>query len=119
FVETLLLLAPGLLVFGWLVAEGASHLGESAHNGSLLVASGVITAIPLLLFAGAARRLRLATVGFLMYINPTLQFVIALLVFSEPLSEAQLMSFLVIWSALFLYSWSSWPYRPRVPARQD
>lgn len=119
FVETLLLLPPALLVFGWLVAEGASHFTGSLHNGSLLLASGVVTAIPLLLFAGAARRLRLATVGFLMYINPTLQFAIALLVFSEPISEAQLMSFLVIWIALCLYSWSSWHYRPRVPVRQE
>ena len=119
FVETMLLLAPGLLVFGWLVADGSSHFGGSVYTGSLLLASGIVTAIPLLLFAGAARRLRLATVGFLMYINPTLQFFIALLVFAEPLSEGQLMSFLVIWTALGLYSWSSWHYRPRVPVGPD
>jgi chloramphenicol-sensitive protein RarD len=77
------------------------------------MASGVLTAIPLLLFAGAARRLRLATVGFLMYINPTLQFVIALLVFSEPLSLIQLISFMVIWLALIVYSISSWQGRAR------
>ena len=119
FVETMLLLPVGLLTFGWLASEGMSHFGDSAYIGSLLMASGIVTAIPLLLFAGAARRLRLATVGFLMYINPTLQFFIALLVFGEPLSDAQLTSFLVIWIALGLYSWSSWHYRPRVPVGQD
>ena len=71
FVETMLLLPVGLLTFGWLASEGMSHVGDSAYIGSLLMASGIVTAIPLLLFAGAARRLRLATVGFLMYINPT------------------------------------------------
>ena len=119
FVETMLLLPVGLLTFGWLASEGMSHFADSAYIGSLLMASGIVTAIPLLLFAGAARRLRLATVGFLMYINPTLQFFIALLVFGEPLSDAQLTSFVVIWIALGLYSWSSWHYRPRVPVGQD
>ncbi|KMQ75850.1 EamA family transporter RarD [Marinobacter subterrani] len=119
FVETMLLLPLGLLTFGWLVGEGISHFGDSAYIGALLMASGMVTAIPLLLFAGAARRLRLATIGFLMYINPTLQFLIALLVFGEPLSEVQLASFLVIWIALGLYSWSSWHYRLRVPAGQN
>ncbi|MBU2953824.1 EamA family transporter RarD [Marinobacter sp. F3R08] len=119
FVETLLLLPVGLLTFGWLAGEGMSHFGVSAYTGGLLMASGIVTAIPLLLFAGAARRLRLATLGFLMYINPTLQFVIALVVFGEPLSDIQLMSFMVIWVALGLYSWSSWHYRPRGPVSQD
>jgi chloramphenicol-sensitive protein RarD len=115
----MLLLPVGLLTFGWLATEGMSHFGDSAYLGALLMASGIVTAIPLLLFAGAARRLRLATVGFLMYINPTLQFFIALLVFGEPLSDIQLTSFVVIWIALGLYSWSSWHYRPRVAVGQD
>jgi chloramphenicol-sensitive protein RarD len=113
FVETLLLLPLGLMAFGWLATSGASNFTRDLPTGSLLMASGVLTAIPLLLFAGAARRLRLATVGFLMYINPTLQFVIALLVFNEPLSLMQLISFMVIWLALIVYSVSSWQGRVR------
>ena len=119
FVETLLLLPVGLMTFGWLGYAGVSHYGDSVSVSALLMASGIVTAIPLLLFAGAARRLRLSTVGFLMYINPTLQFVIALLVFDERLSQVQLTSFIIIWVALGLYSWSSWHYRPRVPAGQN
>lgn len=119
FVETLLLLPVGLMTFGWLGYAGLSHYGDNFYTGALLMASGIVTAIPLLLFAGAARRLRLATVGFLMYINPTLQFFIAILIFGEPLSQVQLVSFVVIWIALGLYSWSSWHYRPRVPAGQN
>lgn len=118
FVETLLLLPLGLFAFAWLSQQGQSIFALDSYLTALLMASGVLTAIPLLLFAGAARRLRLATVGFLMYINPTLQFLIALLIFNEPLSPIQLASFVVIWLALSLYSWSSWHYRQRESAAQ-
>lgn len=119
FVETMLLLPLGLLAFAWLSHTGDSNFAQESYLTALLVASGILTAIPLLLFAGAARRLRLATVGFLMYINPSLQFVIALLVFKEPLHSVELVSFIVIWSALALYSWSSWHYRERESAPQS
>ncbi|GKW48055.1 EamA family transporter RarD [Halomonas sp. NCCP-2165] len=108
FVETLLLLPLGLLALAWLSAVGASHFGEGAEVSALLVASGVITALPLLAFAGAARRLRLATLGFLMYLNPSVQFAIALLVFREPLSTVQLGTFVLIWLGLALYSFAAW-----------
>lgn len=111
FVETLLLLPVGLLALSWLNMSGQSHFTESPGLMLLLMSSGIVTAIPLLLFAGAARRLRLSTVGFLMYINPTLQFVLALVVFDEPLSEQKLLSFIMIWLALGLYSWSAWQGR--------
>ncbi|MBZ2168683.1 EamA family transporter RarD [Marinobacter sp. F4216] len=113
FVETLLLLPVGLLAFSWLSTSGQSHYGGDTLHATLLMASGIVTAIPLLLFAGAARRLRLATLGFLMYINPTLQFFLALWVFGEPLSQIQLASFTMIWIALALYSWSSWRSQAR------
>lgn len=120
FVETLLLLPVGLLSFSWLTLEGHSHfVGSSGMITALLMASGAVTALPLLAFAGAARRLKLSTVGFLMYINPTLQFLIALLIFEEPLNSVQLISFVVIWFALGLYSWSSWQSRPRVVSGQS
>ena len=107
-VETLLLLPLGLMVFAGMLALDASHFTAEPRTTLLLVASGIVTAVPLLAFAGAARRLRLATVGFLMYINPTLQFLIALLVFREPLNQAQLTSFLIIWLALVVYSVSAY-----------
>ncbi|MCS2610551.1 EamA family transporter RarD [Halomonas dongshanensis] len=114
FVETLLLLPLALIALTWLSASGVSHfLAEEPHITGLLLASGVLTALPLMAFAGAARRLRLATLGFLMYINPTLQFFIALLVFGEPLSKVQLATFVFIWAGLALYSWSTWQSRPR------
>ena len=115
FVETLLLLPLGLMALAWLSASELSHFLSAPRITLLLVASGVITALPLLAFAGAARRLRLATLGFLMYLNPTIQFFIALLVFREPLSLVQLATFLLIWASLALYSWSAWSSRPRSP----
>lgn len=113
FVETLLLLPVGLLALSWLHMSGESQFTESSRLTLLLMSSGIVTAIPLLFFAGAARRLRLATVGFLMYINPTLQFFIALFVFDEPMSVEKLLSFVMIWLALGLYSWSAWSGRER------
>ena len=113
FVETLLLLPLGLLTLAWLSSQNLSHFTESTYSTLLLLSSGAVTAIPLLAFAGAARRLKLSTVGFLMYINPTIQFLIALYIFHEPLSTAKLLSFVMIWVALALYSWSAWVGRER------
>lgn len=113
FVETLLLLPLALLALGWLSHLGMSHFAGEPRNTWLLVISGVITALPLLAFAGAARRLRLATLGFLMYLNPTIQFFIALLVFGETLQPLQLATFILIWAALALYSWSAWQSHKR------
>lgn len=113
FVETLLLLPVGLLALAALSYAGASHFGAGTSATLLLLSSGIVTAIPLLFFAGAARRLRLSTVGFLMYINPTIQFLIALMVFNEPLSVEKLASFIMIWVALGLYSWSAWAERAK------
>ncbi len=113
FVETLLLLPVAILALSILKYAGASHFSEDTRTMFLLFSSGAVTAIPLLAFAGAARRLRLSTVGFLMYINPTIQFLIALVVFSEPLSTEKLTSFIMIWTALGIYSWSAWAGRSR------
>ncbi|MFB9145670.1 EamA family transporter RarD [Halomonas alkalicola] len=116
FVETLLLMPLALLTLAWLVQVDLSHFLGETRTTLLLIASGVITALPLLAFAGAARRLRLATLGFLMYINPTIQFGIALLVFGEPLTAVQLATFALIWTALALYTWSAWQGRVRAAA---
>ncbi len=112
-VETMMLAPLALLLIGgqWFSGEShftASDVGPLGLPASvLMMSSGVLTALPLLAFAGAARRLRLATVGFLMYINPTMQFLIALLIFKETLHPTMLITFVLIWTGLALYTAST------------
>jgi chloramphenicol-sensitive protein RarD len=82
--------------------------GHDPVTSALLIGAGALTALPLLAFAAATQRLDLATVGMLMYINPTLQFVTAIWLFGEPLQVAQLFSFALIWLGLLVFSWSAW-----------
>lgn len=77
---------------------------ESTALDLLLIASGPLTAIPLLLFASAVRRLRLATVGLLQYISPTIQFILAVVVFREPFGQERLIAFAIIWTAISIYA---------------
>jgi len=104
-VETLLLAPVAGVYLLYLSFSGtASFLSGSNTYNLLLPLSGAITAIPLLLFIAAARRLQLATLGFLQYITPSLHFVLAVVVFVEPFSKDQLVSFGLIWAGLAVYS---------------
>ncbi len=117
FVETLLL-AP--LAFGYLLFVGIKGVGAFPAAGMrldlLLAAAGFVTAIPLLLFSAAARRLRLATIGFLQYLTPTLHFLLAVLLYCEPFNSTHLAGFLLIWTGLVAYSWDA--YRAVTGARR-
>ena len=108
-VETIVLapVACAFLVYVAWRGEG-SFLAGGLKINLLLVSAGVATSVPLLLFAAAARRLRLATIGFLQYITPTLYFLLAVAVYGEPFSSAHLASFLCIWAGLICYSWDAW-----------
>jgi chloramphenicol-sensitive protein RarD len=105
FVETLVLspLAVGYLVFVAVVGGGAfGRLG--LHMDALLVAAGVITPLPLILFVAGAQRIRLSTVGLLQYIAPTGQFLLAVFLYDEPFTRDSLVTFALIWLALALYT---------------
>lgn len=104
-VETVLLFVPalGFLLFQETQGQGA-FLHTGPVNAALLAFSGVMTAVPLLLFADAARRIRLTTLGLLQYIAPTIQFMLGILVYHEPLSTERLVGFGIIWLALVIYS---------------
>lgn len=104
-VETLLLapLAIGFLL--WQHHTGAGALGRAdALTQILVLSAGVITAIPLLLFAFGARRIRLSTLGLLQYLAPTVQFALGVWVYHEPFSRERLIGFLFIWAGLALYT---------------
>jgi chloramphenicol-sensitive protein RarD len=83
----------------------AAELGPHTH--ALLLGAGVVTALPLIWFASAARRLRLATIGLFQYIAPSLALGIAVLAYGEPFTRAHAVTFACIWTALALYSFES------------
>lgn len=96
------LLAP--FAIGYLAFAGPGlAFGSTAGISTLLALSGIVTAIPLLLFAAAARRLRYSTLGLLQYLAPTLQFLCAVVVLGEHLTTAHMACFALIWSGLALY----------------
>jgi len=106
-VETLLLapLSAALLLYA--SRTGTNAFGTSAHLDWLLALAGVVTALPLLLFAAAARRLPLATLGLLQYIAPSLQFAEAVLIFGEPMRPVHVVTFTLIWAGCALYAFDS------------
>ncbi|MBF0269549.1 MAG: EamA family transporter RarD [Alphaproteobacteria bacterium] len=107
--ETLLLAPLALGYILWLQISGqAAFLHQSLGLDALLLLGGVVTAIPLMLFARAARKLTLTTLGLLFYVNPTLQFVIAVFLYDELFTKAHGLAFAFIWTALALYSWGAW-----------
>jgi len=105
FVETVVLvpLAAAWLIFGF-VRDGGVGIMADPYYLTLLVLTGPATAVPLLLFAFAVQRLRLTTIGMLQYLSPSLQFLLAIFVFREPINPMQLLSFGLIWLSLLIYS---------------
>jgi chloramphenicol-sensitive protein RarD len=106
FLEVLILLPLALAYIFWLGWRGEGHFLESPGNMALLLLSGAVTAVPLMLYANGAKLLRLTTIGIMQYIAPTMIFLIAVFIFHEPFGWARLVAFLLIWTALALYSWS-------------
>lgn len=108
WVETALLAPIALGWLLWLDAGGQGSLGLGTGTTILLILSGAATAIPLLLFNAAARRLPYSTLGFLQYIAPSIQFLLAILVFGERLTTSHLVCFGAIWTALVIFAGEGW-----------
>ncbi len=100
-VETFILLLPAI---GWLLVLESRNTGEFGDSGVghalLLVSSGIVTAIPLLLFGAAARRVPLTVIGMLQYLAPVLQFLTGVLLYDEPMPPVRLLGFALVWLAL-------------------
>ena len=91
--------------FGWVgLAPGSGRFGSDFGSSLMLAFSGLMTGGPLMLFSYAAQRVRMATIGLVQYLNPTLQFGVAVAVFAEPFTRAHAIAFALIWGALALYS---------------
>ncbi len=104
-IETVILAPIALGWVLWLEQTGVgAFVSAGWTTGALLALGGAITAIPLLLFTAAARRLPYSTMGFLQYIAPSIQFLLAVLAFGEPLTRAHALCFGAIWTALVLIS---------------
>ncbi len=114
--ETSAIFLPSLAI---LLVEEARGVGAFGHDGwlisILLVLTGVVTAVPLILFSIGARNIPLTTVGLLQYIAPTGQFLSGVFLFSEPFTKDRLIGFSIIWLALIIFSVESLTRRKPIP----
>jgi chloramphenicol-sensitive protein RarD len=113
-VESGTLALPAIIVIAVLEANGSgTWTGHGADHQTWLALAGVVTAVPLLFFAGAASRLPLTTLGVLQYLTPTLQLLIGVYVQHEPMPVSRLIGFLLVWSALIMLTADGWRHRSR------
>jgi chloramphenicol-sensitive protein RarD len=107
FLLEVLILSPvalGYLI--WLGGQGGGHFVPLTIDMWLLMGCGIVTAVPLMLYANGAKGLRLATIGIMQYIAPTMIMLIAVFVFEEPFGSARAIAFPMIWAALGLYTFA-------------
>lgn len=119
--ETLILLIPAIV---FLVISENSGNGAFMHSNFLtdilIIGAGMITTIPLLMFASAAKRIPLSLIGILQYIAPTIQFLLGVLFFHEPFSMSQFIGFCFVWAALVIFGFNSFSsYRARSVASAE
>ncbi|NWJ22724.1 EamA family transporter RarD [Rhizobium sp. RM] len=106
--EVMLLSVPCVVLMAYFAFTGQAHfMAGNAMDTWLLIASGLITAVPLILYGNGAKLLRLSTIGIMQYIAPTIIFLIAILIFKEPFDMVRMGAFSLIWSALVIYTASS------------
>jgi chloramphenicol-sensitive protein RarD len=104
-VESGALAGPALGYLIWLTVRGDSTFSHgSAGHSVLLVVAGIVTAIPLMLFAGAANRIPLSALGVLQYAAPILQLAVGVLIYHEPMPPARLAGFALVWAALVVFT---------------
>lgn len=106
FMLEVVLLSPFALAWiVWLAITGQGHFaGGDLTNSLMLASAGLVTAVPLILYANGAKLLRLTTIGILQYVSPTMIFLVAVFLFHEPFSTAKAVAFPMIWAALAVYT---------------
>lgn len=110
-VETLMITPLALVLVGYWQATGVGHFGTTLPLSLLFVGAGVMTSMPLLWFNNAAKRLRLSTLGFFQYVAPSIQLMLGVFLFREPFTPTHAVTFGCIWTALLLYSTTSFLQR--------
>lgn len=107
-VETLLATPVALAWIAYAASTKTGHFGMSERETLLLIGCGFVTALPLLWFNNAAKRLRLSTIGFFQYLAPSLQLLIGVLLYHEAFTPIHAVTFGLVWSAIAIYSVTSW-----------
>ena len=107
FIEVLIIAVPLLVVQVWLTRHGMAKFGGTVSDTALLMGCGLMTSTALIFFAASLKRLRYSTAGLLQYISPSLVFLTAVFIFGEPLDKWRMLSFVIIWIALAIYSYSA------------
>ncbi len=111
-IESSILMLPSIGIAIWYAqSPQGSSFGQDAVMSGLIIFSGVVTAVPLLLFAIAARRMEYSTLGFIQYLAPTIVFLLGLFVFGQELQPIQLASFILIWTAVAIFVADLWRRR--------
>ncbi len=114
--ETLLLSPLAVGVLGWFTAQGQGVLaGHHPQALGWLIASGPVTALPLLLFAAGARRVPLSTMGILQYIAPSILVLLGVWLYGEPFAGPRALGFVLIWTALAIYTGEGWWVSRKIP----
>ena len=118
-VEMLIMLPIAIGLYAWLLGTGRAEIleGPPMRTG-LMAMGGFMVTVPLVAFAAAAHRLRLATLGMLQYLAPTGQFILSI-VYGQKLDATMIAAFVIIWSALALYSWDAWRHGRRSRPRPE
>jgi chloramphenicol-sensitive protein RarD len=103
--ETSILFIPAViyLIYAYWTGD-VGFLHENTARNLLMIGAGPLTTIPLLLFAAAVTRIPLSTMGMLQFVNPTLQFLIGVLIYREPFTGAQLVGFMMVWAGLVVFA---------------
>ena len=105
-IESALLLPLSAVIAMWYAAgSGGSSFGQDIYLSLAIVLGGVLTAVPLLMFAVAAKRMDYSALGFIQFLAPSIVFILGLTVFDRPLLPAQLASFALIWTAIAIFAW--------------
>jgi chloramphenicol-sensitive protein RarD len=102
-IETTLLAPLALGAVFWYAQAGTGGFGDDLTTSGLLILAGVITAVPLLMFATAARRMSYASLGFVQYIAPSIAFLLGVYAYGEPLSTTKLACFVIIWTSIAIF----------------
>lgn len=115
-VEMLVLLPIALGLYAWIVQSGQAEITQGPPlRTALMGLGGLMVVVPLVAFAAAAHRLRLATLGMLQYLSPTGQFVLSI-IFGQKLDPTTMIAFAIIWTALAIYSWDAWRHGRKAKA---